>query len=428
MFDRLKRIFARHASSATVPELVVIDKMSSFWDNWTNMNKYERMERVYQMDPMVRGSIDRLAIFTGMAFQGFEGEKVSIQKWRAQITAIAKHLLIFGDVFLFRHNHQFAPIHSLTVLEDEEQIGKSWIDHVITKERIYVINEFSLKNDMRIYNKKRMIHIKLDDAPMLAKDIAGRETWSIYSVSPIYTLEDLILWKHQILHTDVVWRMRNLPREVHKVDLSMFSPEHYSGTWEEKVKASIRDSRLYLQKVVEKLKQLKPDQGYVVPKGYEIEFIEPRTANYRDPNQLIEQINDYVFASIGVHQTAVRGSSKNSYASELLIKGYTTILAQYLCHRIVSKLAPQYKPIISLEFGEIDRVEKIKEAAVLARMGIVTINELRQWIGLEPIEDGDVLIKSGALAGRPYGTHDEPMEGISYPLTPMSEETKREKQ
>ena len=45
----------------------------------------------------------------------------------------------------------------------------------------------------------------------------------------------LIEWKQNLIRNDIVWRNRLLPREHHKLDLSVYDPSKYTGTYSTKI-------------------------------------------------------------------------------------------------------------------------------------------------------------------------------------------------
>ena len=107
----------------------------------------------------------------------------------------------------------------------------------------YVLNELS-DDRRKVFHRKRVLHFTLDPTPMAVTDLLGRYTFGVWSISPLESLKQLILWKHQMLYTDILWRMRNVPREHHRLDLSVFSPDNYSGSIEERI-ARARACLLY---------------------------------------------------------------------------------------------------------------------------------------------------------------------------------------
>ena len=422
---------ARHA----VPELTVVSTLREFWRDFPTDNKYRQYEYLYRNDPEVRGAIDKLSLLVAAAFHGYEpmNEQVreAIRRYRIPwlIHQIAKRLLIYGDAVYLRQNLQAVPMEALTIVETRDQIQD--MSAQIFEANWYVLNELS-DDRRKVFHRKRVLHFTLDPTPMAVTDLLGRYTFGVWSISPLESLKQLILWKHQMLYTDILWRMRNVPREHHRLDLSVFSPDNYSGSIEERIARARADAQRALQQYVEQLRRMKPDQGYVTSNDVEIDYVEPKSTNYRDPNELLNQLSDYLFSAIGIHPGAVKGKGGGSYASELIVKGYTGLVAQHLCRVIAEQIANQLlepelggdlEPIVYLEL-DIDRSERVRQVAILAKLGIMTVNELRQYIGLPPIEGGDVIPQLQS-PGRPTGTPEagrpeQTERQVRYPDTPES--------
>ena len=443
-FRKLKRLFVRHAA---YPELQVVQTARKFFTDYPEENKYKQYHWIYLHDPEVRGCIDKLALLASASFHGYESsqpEKVRelIRQYRIPwwIHQIAKQLLIYGDSVWLKHSMQNLPIFALTIVENRSQIEDTLAQ--IFMRKLYVLNEFH-PDKRQVFNVDRILHFTIDETPMPVYDLVGRYTYGVWSISPLESLKTIILWKHQALYSDILWRMRNVPREHHRLDLSVFDPSNYSGSLQERIRKAREDAQNVIRAYVEQLRRMRPDQGYVTSRDVEITYIEPRSATYSDPNRLLEQLSDYIYASLGIHQAAVRGRGASSYAAELVVKGYTGLVAQQLCRAIAEQLANQLlepkigeelEPIVYLEL-DIDRGERIRQVSLLAQLGICTVNELRQMLGLKPVEGGDRLV-GASRPGRPVGTVTGPTPAtvsrdeerqllpFRYPDTPESRHDK----
>jgi len=377
-------------------------------------------------DPEVRGAIDKLALLTAESFHGYDPPHPREKEIRWKIQQIAKRVIIYGDAVYLKNNMQPLPMEALTIVENRSQIMD--LSAQVYEANFYVLNELD-DNNRQVFPRSKILHFRMDETAMPVYDLLGRYTFGVWSISPLETLKSLVLWKHQMLYTDILWRMRNVPREHHKLDLSMFSPDLYSGSIQERISKARQDAKRVLEEYANNVKYLKPDQGYITSKDVEITYVEPRSTNYRDPNELLNQISDFILSAIGIHPGAVKGKSASSYAGELIVKGYTGLVAQNLCRVIAEQLDNQLlggarEPVCFLEL-DIDRSERVRQAAILARLGIMTINELRQYLGLKPIEGGDVIPEL-QMRGRPVGTPEEDNKQSPWPSYPTTPESRRD--
>ena len=404
--------------SSPPPEVHLIEHLREIWTDYPTDNKYKQYAYLYKHDAEVRGAIDKLALLVAESFHGYSGTKETMRK--DFLYQAAKRVLIYGDSIYLRSNLQALPMEFMTILEKRDQINS--YDSQIFEANYYVLNEWDDQR-RKIFPAKNIVHLKLDPTPMKVYDLLGRYTFGVWSTSPLETLKTLILWRHQMLYLDVLWRNKNLPREHHKLDLSAFSPDFYPGSIQERIAKARADAQRALESYVETVRYLKPDQAYVTSKDVEITYVEPKSTNYQKPNELLEQLSDYIYSSIGIHPGAVKGKSSSSYAGELVVKSYTGLVVASIAESLARQYSVQvfgkeYDPIINLEL-EIDKTEKVRQIVLLLKSGVITINEARQMLLLPPIEGGDSLAIESR--GRPVGTPEaRPKQPVDYPDSPES--------
>jgi len=347
----------------TVP---VVDVLEIAYEPFEKpLNKYDLYQRLYKSDPELFGNINRLAL---MVYHGFQGMGVAIGK---ELDERERELL-----------------HLVQLLDEEWNFKDLFL---------------SVATHLMVYGD--------DNRAEEVTDIAGRWTFGVWSISPIEVLKVRLRWKQALLIQDILWRQRHVPREHHKLDLAQFRPELFSGeTLEERIKKAKEAAEKYVTEYKDRVlspRRLEVDRGYITSKEVEISFVEPRTVAYIDPNPLLAQINESIFAAIGAPQAAVRGRGRATYASELVAASYSTLIAYSLGEIIkrpllkvirahIRALPEGYKFTaedlrkIDIKFAfvlDVMRGEMARQIAVLKTAGILTTEELRSLAGFGPLTE-----------------------------------------
>ena len=408
MFFRKKRRLA-------LPEAIAVSVQHRFFSQLPN-NRYERFLWFYQNDPDVKGAVDKLTIIARRMLVGFrKGEKVILppEVEKLFIGAI-KQQLIWGNSVWLKSNLQNLPMFSVTAVSNDDQIGQPSTYLIQPPIKYYIVNELisnmpTSSMNMQKFRASRVIHFRYDPTPTMVIDNIGRWTYDVWSMSPLRPLESIIVWKQQILYLDILWRSSHVPRLHHKIDLSMFDPENYTGSLLERISKARADAAAYLREYVEKLRGKRPDQDFVTSKDVDITVIEPKTS-YMDPNQIVEQLSNAIFVSLGINESIVKGRSKSSYATEFLLKSYTGMVAYDLAYRTAWMIALRYydgsyEPVLQPELGS-DDLEKMRLGVALSNSGVATINEIRKLMGLPEVPWGDVPAFRSS-AGHPPGVSPE---------------------
>ncbi len=399
-------------------------------------NDHSFYEKVYKTDGDVYSAINKLGVMVAESYEGFVGKHADEAEKIARMMNIeyyfkqgAIQLAIHGNYVAYKENNlklRSLPQPYLTAIEKEDQIGNPLKQ--VFNANIYILNEYTGQHQqnmilgwqMKKYKKKDILHVKLDDSVVITDNL-GRLTLGVWGLSPLEALRTHILWKWQTILNDVLWRSRNVPREHHKLDLSAFDPNNYPGTISEKYSAAQSDAENFIASYGEKLRKYgsRPDQSYITGKEVEIDYIEPRTS-YLDPNELIMQLNNSIMSALGLHESMVSGRSTKSYAAEVILKGYTAVtitnlsklLAKGFTELIKEKLMADgipYEELSDLKMRieltlDIDKMERIRRAAVMAGVGAFTLNEVRIAAGYPPLPNGDEIISTkGTTRGRVTG-------------------------
>jgi len=367
------------------------------------MSDSEVFEQLARLEPEIGGAIDRFSTLVAASYKGITAsvgktldpeeeealrlaqrvaKAINIPKW---FEIIADLLLIHGNVFIkvdYAKN-DFIPILTIlpnkkvTIVDKRENIGNI-PSYVITDPQFVVVDEG--EGNQRIYRYGHdVIHIKFKDTPYYVKDRLGRETYGIYSPSPLERAVFPVLWKREIMMIDASWRWRNVPREHHVIDSEMFNLSLYSGSLSERRLAAKRDAESTISDYMESIKDKQPDQAYVTTDTVDIKVVEPKSSRYMSPNDLMDQISTYLLMALGVViQTAKK------------IKDVFMPIIRYSVSRLSSKV-----PINILDMKielilDTSRMEQFRQAAIMSSLGTFTPTEIRQYLGYEPLTEGQI--------------------------------------
>ena len=448
--ERVKRFIRPEKSSATVTIKSVPKNLqgtevslplsleavsSAFTSNFsTNENKYVMYRKFLNMDPELNNAITRLALLGQFAYHGVilqtdstpddeekeliknATEAVDVWDFRTKFFTNCKHCIRDGDsVFVAAMDKgvgiqqiQYLPLALTTCVEKPDQIGKA--DAIIQKRGLYVVNEQSSKLEQMskfpLDNPKQVVyHVAMDNDAEEIYDNLGRYTFGIWSESPIDCLKTQVLWKQAVKITDVLWRYRNVPREVHKLDTSMFTPDRFAGdTWEAQIAAAQAAAQTYLNTYAIAISNKKVDQGYVIGSNVtEISYVQPgsgRGGNQTmSQNALIDQINDSISTGIGAYPIG-----KGTYATELVTASYVILMPDWVSYKVKRALADLLRRHLKLKYGykdellqrldirlnlvlEILKGELARQVAIIAATNIETDDELRERLGRKPLTD-----------------------------------------
>jgi hypothetical protein len=315
---------------------------SKFWD----MGRHDVYNEIYLRDSEVGGAIDKISTFMGQCYGGFNvfkkegdyqkmidkaneiGRNIDIS---GMLESIGETVLINGEFIAVSEDDGRAftilPNKYVTIHQDRYQIGAGVSDTLITDNRYYVYKEG--EEDQKIFDRKDIIHIKYKDTPIFMKDNKGNETFGIYSISPLDRCKMPVWWKRQCMCIDVMWRWRNVPREHHTIKTEMFDYSLYEGSPSQKRTAAMNDAQSYAASHANQVKNQTPDNGYITTDIIDIGYVEPRSSNYMDTNNLFNQLNDEIFTSLNITSSQVNGKEGSSYANEVMMGNYlsTKIMA-----------------------------------------------------------------------------------------------------
>lgn len=333
------------------------------------------------------------------------------------------------------------PRNQITAVEKRDQILNKGMSFamltsrlVIQQANFYVLDEKNLlqsNKDPKVYKKSEILHIAFDKHSNWKEDLSGRSTYNVWSNSPLEVVMYLIEWKHNLVRNDMLWKARMLPREYYSLDMSLYIPENFDGEDQDaRVLAAKTAAQLALDNFALAAKQKQADQGVVLPDSVTYTIVEPSSTNYHDPNDMIDQIDTKISSVIGVPNALLGGESK----------GFTSLVhsATFLALRIeiygdrpadaLEDLMKEHCQLVHPSFEKelIDKVyikrqlildrdllERAKVMATSSGTKALTLNELREFLGKDPLTKEQMedhlkwLEDSGQLTGIAGKTPEE---------------------
>jgi len=298
------------------------------------------------------------------------------------------------------------PMNQMTIIDEASRIDEPEPEKVITQANIYVVDEENTdqtEEDPVSYDKEEIMHVSLDPRHNWKEDLVGRNTFGIWSDAPLKSIIYLIEWKHNLIRNDMIWRNKMLPREHHKLNMAAFSPENYPGaTFSVRLGAAKTAATLEMNKYALSIRTQQPDQGYVTSDDVEIIIIEAKTANYKQPNEMINQIDTKISSLTGTPE-ALSGGEQMGFSSIEFSGTFVSIRAEEMAETIARALdRVVWKHLVavhpSVKIADIKRVhiktrlildrdmsERAKVISVLGDTKIFTPTELRELFGKEAL-------------------------------------------
>jgi len=326
----------------------------------------------------------------------FKGEFFSTSFDLMKYGDVVKHLI--WDVNNGVTKIETLPRFQLTAVENQAQIGDYQAE--IFTPNIYISNEQD-SSQRQAYDAKACVKCSLNAKSTYLVDIMGRKTYGVWSKPPTRTLLYYIEWKVNTMINDILWSHRNVPREWHKIDLSQFSPEKYTGTREERERQALAAAQTAADLYSQSLQGRQVDVGMVTDKNTEIGYVEPKSTNYQQPNQKMAQINDALSNAMGLPPV----SRSTSYASALMSGSFAILQALSIADIIKLQFEQIMRKSIQVKFGkryndyldglrirlrlilEKDKTEIMRQIAIMRQSRCFTSSEIRAEWGMPPLTD-----------------------------------------
>jgi len=152
----------------------------------------------------------------------------------------------------------------------------------------------------------------------------------------------MIDWKSTTIMNDILYRQVAIPRWVLIVDTSPYDPRTYSGTKEARKLAAKNDAKAAMTSMSNDIAKYEPDQMYMLSIGSELKLVEPSSAAYNDPNELISQIDNIISGTVGIPSSATGGKSE-AQASAQNSTQFLTIHAEALLDTVARSIIKLFK-------------------------------------------------------------------------------------
>jgi hypothetical protein len=436
-------------------------KLVEFLQNisdFSNMQDEEMQEQMFIWEPEVGGALDRLSTLVAECYQGpilmdtdkatseieetmlKEAKRISDRIQMAnQFEMYGELLPLFGDVYVDVRDpltYRIIPNKYVTIVESKDQINQMIPNVLMTNGNYLVFNE-TFQTNMFILEPSQWIHLKYKDTPIFAVDKKGRQTYGIYSVSPVQRAIIATWQKRQTSIIDILYRWRIIPREIHSVDSTIFALDQFSGSQMDRLDASKTKADQYISEYNKSIENQTPDQGYTVLDTIDIKMLETKANSYMRTNELIDQLDAKVWTALNMPKSVVTGEGAGSYASELIISNYVSQKALQIAKKIRPLLLTNLRArllMINPEFPveKIDlklelemaatRLETFREMAIMASLGCFTQTEIRSMIpGYAPLteEQKSEVVTGGRTVQAALDQFDSLQ--AKYPDTPQSD-------
>lgn len=422
-------LFADEAGTQT-PVVHAITLPYNLTDIMSVGNIYQVCDSIVDWDGDVQGILARLGHMCRMSYNGIfieagkrldtaeedllEAARVTAEAldFEAELMSIAFDLTKYGDVvkhMVWDVNEgvtelQTLPRIALTAVENRGQIGQL---AAIYKANFYVFNEGG--NNEEVFEADTCVHFPLNNKSSIMYDLRNRTTYNVWSKSPMMSLMSTMKWKLNSVINDILWTHRNVPREHHKLDLSMYSPEAFSGTPEERFEKAEAAAQGAARAYHANMQDMKADVGYVTDSNTEITFVEPKSTNYQAPNEKIAQINESISNCLGL-SPVVR---QQSFASALMSGSFAVLQALSIAKIAAKGLENVLRRSLEVQFGprfderdrrkvkirlrlilEKDRSEVMRQIAIMVDannvMPTFTPTEIREEWGKEALTESQL--------------------------------------
>lgn len=428
MFERVRKLFSTLSGDSGIPVVTpyasitadmvdYVSKLSKFGD----MDEDEIYEQMLIFEPDIGGGIDRMSTLVSESFKGFfikSGESLSESETKCVklanemietmgiddvLEGFTETLLTHGNLYVIpdEGSVQVQPNKYVTLVEKKVDIGSLLTSEIITKANWFVLFENDMTKTNVVKPMSDVIHIKYKSTPIFQRDLKNRETYGIYSMSPLQRAILPVWWKRQTMIIDIMWRWRNVPREHHKLDSTMFTLDKFSGSKADRITSATNAAQKAVNSYIANLKNQDPDQGYVTLDNVDIDVVKQK-AGYMKTNELMSQLDEKTWMALNIPESIVNGKNTGSYASEIAISNYVSAK--------IIKIATKFKPIIlgmvrdriseldsGLPVNKLDikfelvmatsKMELFRQAAIMAAIGIFTETEIRALGNYMPLTE-----------------------------------------
>ncbi len=389
--------------------------------DYNTIEKLTEDERVYSIVAMVSSMVQKAYVGPEIHPKNrFTDDKLDDKEEKAILSAIkfsrdlnfkqlcfdyAWQLITHGDLFekIVKGEKGIEsitslPLGSTRVLANESQQRQIGQGAQITEEKMITVKKTTNDTQPTLHKEGEYFHLSFKNHGVWRKDIDGSDTYSIYSIPPIATLQRLINWKKKTIENDIIWKNKLLPRILYKLKMPSIIPSKYTGTQTEKVAAAQADATLLTTKFINSTKTLRPDDDIVMSDAADATMLEASSVNYQKPNETISQINTFLNTPQGIPSGLLGGETGASVAIELAAI-FAGIRVDYLVSKIavaLTRVMQSHLRIVTPSAGNdvierifihtdpalsVEKFEKVKTALSMTAIGVFTKGEIRQAAG-----------------------------------------------
>jgi len=398
------------------------------------VNKHFGYDTMYQVDPEVRGAIDTISMMTRRVYAGLglkmgEKEEETEKKFLEEARDFAKKIdvpLIYETAArdMLRHGDHISkvlidgnitglqtwPISRTTIVENAAQIGH--FDVEIMNKNIYVLNEqytgAQIVEGRQTFKPDKATTDKIFHCSLMSNseviDIVDRWTFGVWSISPLESCRQIILWKLNMQLDDMKWRHYAVPRPVFSLKVEAFNPEFYDGTPTQRRTAALADMQTALDDFEKKIRWKETEQGWVISDNVVPSYLEPKM-KYTDPNPMLENLNRSIYNSLFNPEVAMATRESQAFAAATFPNSYmlmrASVLADIISKEVIKLIESHFRLANYQGYQELmkkleikhqlildkDRAELARIAAVLIETGDFTPTEIRELFNKEPLTD-----------------------------------------
>lgn len=413
-----------NAATRPVAGKKVTLKLVEFLQNlsdFSNMQDEEILEQLFIWEPEVGGALDKQSTLVAQCYKGvylkdtdkttdkLEEDMIRVAKEQAEAMRMADQfemygelLPLFGDVYVDVRDpitYKIIPNKFVSLVEDEEQIGKVGAGFLMTQANYMVFNE--MMTGQFVLGPGEFVHLRYKDTPLFVTDRKGRWTYGMYSISPVQRAIISTWQKRQTSIIDTLYRWRIIPREIHSVNSEIFALDQFAGDQQGRLAAAQIEANKYIAAYNTAIQDQAPDQGYTVLDTISISMLESKTNSYMKTNELMDQLDSKIWTALNMPESVVSGKNSGSYASELVISNYVSQKAMQLAQKIkpmmlenlkarlvkINGAFPLDKLDIKLELSmAATDLEIFRQMAVMGSLeGCFTVSEIRAKAGYAPL-------------------------------------------
>ncbi|MCK5611462.1 hypothetical protein KAR91_56855 [Candidatus Pacearchaeota archaeon] len=393
-------------------------------------NRFDMMDNFVEHDPELAAGIDIKASMVRRSFRGLllrVGAEITpeedvlneylkiLESWlnlKRLFYVITKKLLTYGDWPMLKEvkggipRLSHLPNKYMSIVDNLLQLEN--VDAQIFYGNFYVLNEYR-EERRRIFHRNRILHFTIEPEGTEIYDQFGRYCFGVYSASPLLPLTQYILWKHNIIITDIMLRHKLVPREIHKVNTLGINPQTMGNPGDD-IDTRIAKANAEITRVLSayelSIAYVGNDRGYIVQgEAVDIDILEPKGMSYHKPNEVIDQINGAYARRLGIPESELMSTKTSAFAEALIKTSFSTIRTIDLSEVIADKLLgyvkehiiltyPAYAHLVESIYFDIDLVmdqeeeRRFRIASLMHQMqDQFTSTEIRQVAGYEKLTD-----------------------------------------